>query len=44
MQVLLLSAILNRHKRTLRMIMYQVVRIAYEMEILRELATVLCYM
>ena len=43
MQDLLLPATLNRHKSPLRIKLYQAVRIALEAEILRERATVLCY-
>ena len=41
MQVLLLSVTFNCHKITLRMILYQAVRIAKEEEILCERATLL---
>jgi len=42
-QVLVLPATLNRHKRPLQMNLYQVVRIALEAEVLRERATMLRY-
>jgi hypothetical protein len=43
MQVLLLQATLNSYKSHLGMKLYQAGRIAYEVEILRERAIMLCY-